>query len=421
MASTHDVAVVGGGVIGLCAARALTRAGRRVAVIEKADFGAGSSTGNAGLVVPSHVVPLAAPGVVGQGVRWLLRRDSPFRIKPRFDFDFLRWLWTFYTSCTERHVESSVPVLRDLSLTSRSLYEEWSDGEMEPSFGFHASGLLMLHKTEKGRKNDLEEAERATEAGLSVRVLGHEELRAFAPNVPDATAGGVYYEQDARLDPADLIEILSGELEKDGVEMWTDVAATGFRCENGTVRSIETTEGSIEPETLVFAAGAWSGRLGAELDLDVPVEPAKGYSVTLPVPDGRPEYPFILTEEKVSVTPLKDERVRFAGTLELAGFDASVDPHRITPILDVASGYVSKGSSPDPHATEPWVGFRPCTPDGLPIIGPVSRYDNLVMATGHCMLGVSLAPVTGKLVAEIVTGQTPSVDIGPLRLERFHD
>lgn len=163
----------------------------------------------------------------------------------------------------------------------------------------------------------------------------------------------------------------------------------------------------------------WAGPLGHELDLNVPVEPAKGYSITLEVGEGQPGDPYILTEDKVSVTPLPDGVVRFAGTLELAGFDPSADRHRIKPILDVPSGYVSEISRDDAHAVDPPVGFRPCTPNGLPSVGPVSKYDNL--AIGHCMLGVSLAPVTGQLVAKIVTGQTPSVDIAPLRLERLHD
>lgn len=419
MTGTKDVVVIGGGVVGLSSAWFLARAGHRVTVIEKTDFGAGASGGNAGLVVPSHVVPLAAPGVVAQGLRWLLRRDSPFRIKPRLDLGLLQWLWAFYWSCTEGHVESSIPVLRDLSLESRSIYEEWAAGALGSEFGFRPTGLLMLHETEKGRATDLEEATRAERAGLDVRVLDDDALRCLAPNVPPSARGGVYYEQDALLDPRQLLGAVIDDLAEKDVELKRGVAATGFRCEGGRVRTVLTTESPVEPDTIVFAPGAWAGPLGEELGLDIPVEPAKGYSMTLDVATGGPEIPFILTEKKVSVTPLPGGRVRFGGTLELAGFDGSVDRQRINPILGVAEGYASSVSLDDPYGVEPWVGFRPCTPDGLPIIGPVSRYDNLVMATGHSMVGVSLAPVTGKLVAEVVTGKAPSIDLDPLRLGRF--
>lgn len=419
MATNTDVAVIGGGAVGLCAARALRNRGRQVTVIERGDLGSGCSTGNAGLVVPSHVVPLAAPGVIGQGLRWVLRRDSPFRVKPRFDLGFLRWLWRFYRACTERHVEGSIPILRDLSLESRALYEKWAGGENGLDFGFEASGLLMLHETERGREQDLEEADHARDAGLEVSVLDRGGVEELTPHIPSSVTGGVYYHQDALLDPGRLIAALGRELKKKGATIRRDVAVTGFEWENGTVQSIRTTDGAVEAEEIVLAAGAWSAPLGDELGVDVPIEPAKGYSVTFEVSNGRPDVPFILTEEKISVTPM-GEHVRFAGTLELAGFDASVDPYRVGPILEVASEYVPDLDPTAPEAADPWVGFRPCTPDGLPLVGRASPYENVVLATGHCMLGISLAPITGQLVGEIVNGETPDLEVDPLRLARFN-
>lgn len=419
MAVTTEVAVIGGGAIGLCTARALQRRGREVTVIEEGRFGGQCSTGNAGLVVPSHVVPLAAPGVIGQGLRWLLRRDSPFRIKPRFDLGLLHWLWRFYRACTERHVERSIPLLRDLSLESRALYEEWARS-YETDLGFRDSGLLMLHSTENGREEVHEEAEQARAAGLEVQALDREGVEEKASSLPSSVEGGVYYTQDGMLTPTRLIEALEEELsDQENTTLSPGVGVTGFEHENGSINAIQTTSGRVKADTIVLAAGAWAAPLGDELGLDVPIEPAKGYSVTVEVPSGRPETPFILTEEKVSVTPM-GEQVRFAGTLELAGFDASVDPYRVSPILDVANEYDPSGGPVSPDTVDPWVGFRPCTPDGLPIIGPVAQYDNLIMATGHCMLGMSLAPVTGRLVAETIEHESPTVDLAPLRLGRFH-
>lgn len=419
MATKTDVAVIGGGVVGLCTAHALQKRGHQVTVIERDDLGAGCSSGNAGLVVPSHVVPLAAPGVIAQGLRWLLRRDSPFRIKPRLDLGLLRWLWTFYKACNERHVERSIPILRDLSLKSRSLFETWANGGGETDFGYRSSGLLMAHTTEKGRKKDLDEAERAREAGLEVSVLDRGEVEELAPHAPRSVGGGVYYHQDALLEPSRLIDALEQSLEQQGAVVQRGIAVTGFERENGSIRSLRTEEGAIEAQDIVLAAGAWSAPLGDKLGLNVPIEPAKGYSVTFEVPTGRPEVPFILTEEKVSVTPMGDQ-VRFAGTLELAGFDSSVDTYRIKPILEVAAEYVPHVDPERPSTVDPWVGFRPCTPDGLPVVGRVSKYDNVLLATGHCMLGVSLAPVTGQLVSEIIEGETTEVDPASLRLARFN-
>lgn len=418
MEVSTDVAIIGGGAIGLCTARELQRRGREVRVIEKGRFGGQCSTGNAGLVVPSHVVPLAAPGVIGQGLRWLLRRDSPFRIKPRVDLGLLHWLWRFYNACTERHVEQSVPLLRDLSLESRALYQEWMRSS-QGSLGFRESGLLMLYSTESGREDVLEEADRARATGLEVEIFDRQAVKQHGSHLPTSVQGGAYYPQDGMIHPSRLIETLKQDLTgNEKTTLYSDVAVTGFERENGSISAIRTTEGRVVAEKIVVAAGAWSATLGEELGLDVPIEPAKGYSVTLEVADGEPDTPFILTEEKVSVTPM-DGGVRFAGTLELAGFDGTVDPHRVSPILDIANEYQLDRGPVAPDTVEPWVGFRPCTPDGLPIIGPVRAYDNLIMATGHCMLGISLAPITGRLVAEEIEHESPTVDLAPFRLQRF--
>lgn len=418
MAEHVDIVVIGGGVVGLCVARALRERGRHVTVVEKTELEAGCSSGNAGLVVPSHVVPLAAPGVIAQGLTWLLRRGSPFRIKPRLDLDLLRWLWRFRKACTCRHVTRSVPVLRDLNLGSRALFEKWERSEEEDDFGFKPSGLLMLHETKKGREKDLSAAERARKAGLEVSILDRDGLGEMSARLPAASCGGVYYHQDALLDPSRLIGVLAGWLERRDVQLRTGTAVTDFERAKGAIRTVHTTKGALHPEEVVLAAGSWSAALSRELDVFLPVQPAKGYSVTFEAPNETPEVPFILTEKKVSVTPLGN-RVRFAGTLELAGFDASIDTRRVKPLLDVAAAYVPDVDPDGLVAPEVWTGFRPCTPDGLPVIGRASRYRNLVLATGHCMMGVSLAPITGQLVAEIIEGEAPSIDLHLLQYGRF--
>lgn len=409
-----DVAIIGGGAVGLSVAYVLQQRGRTVTVLERGEFEAGCSTGNAGLIVPSHVIPLAAPGVIQQGLRWLLRRDSPFRIKPRLDVGLLRWLWRFYWACSEEHVERSIPLLRDLNLESRAIYEQWLGAQ---NFGFRSTGLLMLHETETGKKKGEKEAERAREAGLEVSRLDSEELKEVSAHLPGSVQGGVYYHQDALLDPLQLIGSLRQTLAPEDVSLRGGVEVTGFERKNGAVQFIRTTNGRVRANDIVIAAGTWSAALGEQVGVNVPVEPGKGYSVTFNVPEERPSVPFILTEKKVSVTPLGD-RMRFAGTLELSGFDRSVDWHRVQPILDTAERYVDDASGLS-EVEDVWVGFRPCSPDGLPIIGRVPGIDNLALATGHSMMGISLAPITAELIADILEGQRPRIDVSLLRSDRF--
>jgi D-amino-acid dehydrogenase len=275
----------------------------------------------------------------------------------------------------------------------------------------------MLHKTDKGRKKDREEARWAQDAGLDVNVLDREGVEKITPHVPASVQGGVYYQQDALLDPRRLMLNLRRTLQQGGGALRQGVGATGFELKNGAVEAVRTTNGRVRANDIVLAAGAWSAPLGDQLGIDVPVEPGKGYSITYEVPEGRPDVPFILTEDKISVTPLQ-ERMRFAGTLELAGFDQGIDRSRVRPILDTAEEYVGR-QVVGGEGNDVWVGFRPCTPDGLPIIGRVPSLDNVALATGHSLMGISLAAITGELVAEILQGEQPSVELESLGLDRF--
>lgn len=415
-----DVVIIGGGAVGVCAAHYLCKQGRDVTVVDKGRIGGGASHGNAGLVVPSHVVPLAAPGVIGQGLKWLLSRDSPFYIRLRWDRKLFSWLWQFWRSCTREHVERAAPVLCELSLASRDLFETLSgeaDRDAERSaFGFAPTGLLMVNESEHGREENREEAEQARRVGLDPQVLNGDEVREVEPKVPPAVQGGVYYPQDALVEPAAFVDSLKGALEEQGASFCPHEPVTGLRRERRRVAAVETPGRELRPREVVLAAGAWTGRLARELDVPLPIQPAKGYSLTCAANGRAPRVPFILSESKVSVTPF-DGRMRFGGTLALAGFDDTVDPQRVQPIREVASHYTPEAR--EAEEADAWVGYRPCTPDGLPVIGRPRGYDNLTLAAGHAMIGLSLSPVTGKLVSEIVEGRTPSLDIGALDPDRF--
>lgn len=418
MAQNTKVVVVGGGAVGLCVAYALNKRGMRVTVVDKGEIGVGASAGNAGMIVPSHVVPLSAPGVVAKGLRWALKQDSPFRIKPRMDWAFVKWLWRFRKSATHAHMHHAIPILRDLSLASVELFDAYVEGGLRP-FGWGHSGLWMLFNSEKGRKENLDMADLAQEAGLDVEVHDAAGVCTIDPNQTAPLTGGVLYRQDAVIDPKAFMQALAHHLRDQGVTLLEQTAVTGFAQEGDQIRAAETSQGDIEAGEVVLAAGAWMPTVSRQLGLNMPVEAAKGYSVTLETEQSLPEIPAILSEAKVTVTPLGQKRMRFAGTLELAGLDASVDARRARSILRAVPHYIPDFDADafDPSAM--WSGFRPCSPDGLPMIGRVDDWANLSVATGHGMMGITLAPITGELIAQQLAGEALPDWFDALRLSRF--
>ncbi len=409
-----EVAVVGGGAVGLWCAYFLQQRGHEVTVLDRGEIGAACSWGNAGYVSPSHVVPLAAPGVVTQGLRWLLDSESPFYVRPRFDLDLARWLWRFARSGTAEHVRRSAPLFADLGLRSVAHYATLQESL---DLGFRPTGLLMVHRTEHGRDSNAELTEHARAVGLEVDVLDPDGVQALEPAVTDGI-GGIYFPQDAMVDPAQMTTALHRHLDAEGVRFLPHTEVTGFARQEKRIAAIRTSRGTLEADEVVLAAGAWSEKIGHELGLRLPVQPAKGYSVTV-VPGGlAPQLPVLLTEAKVAVTPLSKGRLRFAGTLELAGLDGSVNERRVRAILRAAPAYL-RLDAVDIDPAEAWAGFRPCTPDGLPLIGRPASLDNLTVATGHAMLGITLAPATGDLVASLIEGTPPPFDPSPFRVDRF--
>jgi D-amino-acid dehydrogenase len=407
--------VVGGGVIGVCAAYYLARDGWAVTLIEKGEVASGSSWGNAGLIVPSHSIPLAAPGVWQKGLRWMADPESPFYIRPRLDRELVRWLWQFRRACTTRHLDRAVPVLRDLGYASLALYRELA-GIEGFQFGFEENGVLAVYRTAKGFAEGRHEAERLGRSGIGVDVLDAGSARALEPSLGPDLAGAVLFKHDAQLIPDRFVTGLCRVAERLGVEVRRSTDVLGFRTRDRRVVAVDTTRGEIEAGEVVLAAGAWSPALGRDLGLRLPIQPAKGYSVTCRRPADGPRIPVLLGEAKMAVTPMADT-LRFAGTLELAGLDLSVNRRRVAAVVR-AAGHFLPGADRLP-VVEIWRGLRPVTPDGLPIVGRAPGWDNVILATGHAMIGISLGPVTGKLVAQLAGGQPPLVDPRPLRLERF--
>ena len=412
-----DVAIIGGGALGICTAHYLRAMGRRVAVIEKGEVAAGSSYGNAGMIVPSHSVPLAEPGVIGQGLKWMLDPESPFYIKLRWDRALWRWLWQFYRACRSEQVRRAMPLLRDLHLESLRLYAELDAlGELE--FGFGRRGRLLVCNSDRGLEGVVQESRHMRELGLQVEVLDAEGVQEIEPAVSFACRGGVFYPQDAHLDPARFVRALARHVEHRGGEIHSATEVLGFIREGRRIRAIETTRGTFSAAEVVLAGGTWTPGLARGLGLELPIQPAKGYSVTVARPSRFPATPFMLTEAKVAVTPM-GKTLRFAGTMELAGMDLAINQRRVGALLRAIRDYVPDYDPEQFDIREIWRGLRPCTPDGLPLLGRPQQWDNLTLAAGHASIGMSLAPASGQLVARLVERQDPGMEISLLRVERF--
>lgn len=417
MKRTADVLIIGGGVVGICSAYYLCERGRRVVVVDMGEVCSGSSYGNAGLVVPSHSVPLAEPGVISQGLRWLLNPESPFYIKPRLDRELLSWLWKFRRACSERHVRRSMPLLRDLHLESLRLFEELAAGD-DLDFGFEHRGRLLVCREDGGLEKAAEEARLMQEIGLEVELLDMAGIGKLEPGVRIDGIGGVFYPQDAHLDPARFVRQLAHCVEERGGEIHADTEVLGMEVSGDKITAVETTRGNFTAGEVVLAGGSWSPGIARDLQIKLPIQPAKGYSITVERPPGCPSIPTMLTEAKVAVTPMGDS-LRFAGTLELAGLDLSVNRRRVQAMLRAVPAYLPDLDPEEFRLIEIWRGLRPCSPDGLPFLGRSRAYGNLTVAAGHAMIGLSLGPVTGRLVCQLVAKKEPDIDLSFFGVERF--
>ncbi|MGD1972739.1 MAG: FAD-dependent oxidoreductase [Desulfobacterales bacterium] len=412
-----EALVIGGGAIGICCAYYLHALGKNVTVVEKDQICSGSSYGNAGLVVPSYSMPLAAPGVISQGLKWMLNPESPFYIKPRLNIEFISWLWKFRGACNENNVRKGLPVLSGLLSAGLDLFDDLAALE-ELNFGFEKNGLLEFFNTDRGFAKGVEDAQRLQEYGVEHKTLENDEFIKYTQGMRTTAVGGIFFPGDAHLVPDQFVRQLARHIESKGVHLLTSTEVLGFETSARKVTTVQTTRGDISVEEVVLAAGSWSSEMARELQIKVLMAPAKGYSVTYKRPLGIPSIPLVMAEAKIVLTPTSDW-LRVAGTLELSGFDISINKRRLHAILKALSAYFPDFDMDTLELIEIWRGLRPCSPDGLPYIGRPRHYDNLIISTGHGMKGISLAPITGKIVAQLASHQTPDMDIDALRIERF--
>jgi D-amino-acid dehydrogenase len=447
------IVIIGGGVIGLCCAYYAARRGHRVTVLDRnPEQRDGCSFGNAGMIVPSHFVPLAAPGMVVLGLKWMWNPESPFYIKPRLDWELLKWGWQFWRAATASRVERAAPLLRDLSFASRTCFEEmdasWpgssrcKEAHSEKTetrnpkpkidqslftsaatsgsggFGLVKRGLLMLCKTQHTLDEEAKFAARANELGVPAEVLNAKQTAALDPAVTMNVVGAVYFPKDAHLSPNRFMAALKAQCDALGVAfVWSaDIAALTHHSSLITRASTGATE--WEADEFVLAGGSWSPLLARELGLRLPMQAGKGYSLTLPKPPQLPQLCSILTEARVAVTPMGGA-LRIGGTMEIAGLNEDINPVRVRGVIKSALKYFPAFREADFDGVAPWRGLRPCSPDGLPYLGRTAKFKNLTLTTGHAMMGLSLGPITGRLVAELLSNERPSFDLALLNPDRY--
>jgi len=409
--------IIGGGVIGLFSAYYLHKSGWEVEILEQGDLSDNCSFGNAGMVTPSHFIPLASPGMVEQGIRWMFNSKSPFYVKPSLNRELIGWGLKFVKSATKKHAERSAGVLRDISLLSKDLYREF-EKETAIDFGLEDKGILMLFKTPKMEDEERHLVEKATNLGLDAQYLTPEECQKLQPGIALDILGAVHYYCDAHMVPNKLMSGLVKHLESEGVKIHRHTEVTKINHDEGKITSVAANGHEFTGDAYLVAGGAWSSAIGKLAGLKIPLMPGKGYSFMVHNPVKKMTIPSILCEARVAVTPMNGS-IRFGGTMEIGKINHKVNMNRVKGIVESLPQYFPDFKLPVPDQKDIWFGFRPCSPDGLPYIGLSKKYKNLAIATGHAMIGLSLAPATGKLIADAFNGGKPVMDTALFAPERF--
>lgn len=414
--SSHsDVLVIGGGVIGVACAYYLARAGKSVRIIEQETMGAGASHGNCGLIFLSDLPPLCVPGAIRHEAIRTLKRTSPLYIKPRPDLSLALWLLRFAANCNPRHRDHAIRARDALLSVSGELLTQLFSDETLPC-DFDRRGVLMVF-TDPASLRAYAQTNRLVEPfGLAAEFLDRDAVHALEPALSPQVCGGWHHRGDSHLRPESLMSAWTNAIGAKGVAIDEGCRLERIHKRNGRVTEARTTKGSFTADQYILAAGAWTPIIGRQIGVNVPVQPGKGYSITMDRPAFCPQIPCYLYERNVVVTPWKSG-YRLGGTMEFSGFDTRLNQHRLNK-LELAAGIYLQDPLGE-RVSERWAGLRPMSVDDLPIIGRAPRLNNLVVATGHGMLGLTTATGTGRLVTDMILGQQPIVDPEPFSINRF--
>jgi D-amino-acid dehydrogenase len=412
-----DVVVIGGGVVGVSCALELARRGASVVVLERDRVGHGCSFGNAGWLTPSQAFPLANPHLLAKAFKWMFDPESPLYIQPRLDPQYMRWLLGFLAASTSKaRFARGAAALIDICRYSTDRWEELATQSSHP-FGFERHGLLAVYEKTESMDGAQETNALLQRAGTKIERWSADDVRDREPAVIGKTVGAYYFPEDAHCEPYKAVSALAAEARAAGVTFIEGAEVFRISTPSGnTSRRLTTTHGEYTAERILLAAGSWSEDLGKMLDLRVPILGAKGYSMLLPRATPHPKSSIYLIERKVAVNPHADA-LRISGTLELVKNDFSINQRRVDVILRGAKAMLNLGDAP--VVTDLWRGLRPCTPDGMPLIGRARGRGDVWLATGHQMTGLKTGPGTGVLLAQLMTGEKPQFDPDPFRADRY--
>ena len=411
------ITIIGGGVIGLCSAYYLQKEGYEVTIIERGDITGGCSFGNMGYMSPSHFVPLASPGIISQGLKWMLNSTSPFYIKPRLNLHLMQWGWHFWKSSTAKMVEKNSPHLNNILQLSRHLINEMRT-EIGDTFNMEEKGCLMMCKQQKTLDHEFHLADDAEKFGLKVERLHKDAVQQLEPDVELNVAGAVLFKDDCHFNPGKMMIALKKYLETKAVHFLLNTTVTGFERSNKNISAIITDKDTFAAEQIIVATGSWLPIVTKMMGIKLLLQPGKGYSYTYDYVEKNIKYPAILVDGRCAITPW-GQQLRIGGTMELSGINNNVMISRMQGIYNSAKDFYPGLKIDFPPADKIWNGLRPVTPDGLPYIGRVSNFDNVIVAGGHAMLGISEGTGTGKLVSELMQQKKTSIDMEAFKVSRF--
>ena len=413
----EKIIIVGGGINGLCAAYYLQKKNYNVTVIDSGNITNNCSFGNMGFLSPSHFVPLASPGVVTEGLKHMLSSTSPFYIKPRLNLSFLQWALKFYKNSTQKIVDKNAPHLSDLLNLSRRLMNEIRD-DIGDVFDMEEIGCMMMCREQKTYEEELKVADTAEKFGLVVERLNREELQKREPDVELDIYGAVLFKDDAHIHPGKFMSAMKNYLEKNGVVFQLDTEVTGFKKNNKTIQAVITDKGVFSGTEILLSAGSWLPQLAKMLGITLLLEGGKGYSYTYDYVEKNIRYPAILVDGRCAITPWK-HKLRIGGTMEFSGINNKVLINRMQGIYNSVKLFYPGLKIDFPPKDKIWTGLRPVTPDGLPYIGMVDNFENLLVAGGQAMLGISEGAATGKIISDIVEKRSTPIDISAFKVGRF--
>ena len=404
--------------MGLSSAFYLQQSGHRVTVIDKGDFSDNCSYGNAGYVCPSHFIPLATPGIVWKGIKWMFNSRSPFYVQPALNSSLVDWGFKFMKAATHKKVDAAAVPLRDIALLSQQEYKSWTRLP-DFDFAYEHKGLLEVFQTPQVAEHAHHVVEQAKSLGLDTQLLNYSELQQLEPQTKLNALGAILFKCDAHLYPNKLMKALYNLLAQRGVKFIANEEVKNFEKSNGRITKVLTIKNCYEADEVVIATGAWSRGIAALLDTSISMMPGRGYSITLEDSPYIMNHPAVLMEGRVAITPMDGNKIRFGGTMEVVPTNTPPRYHRVEGIINAVKRFIPQFDIAMPSPDKIWYGYRPCSADGLPYIGRINRYKNVVIATGHAMIGLSLGAGTGRLVGEIVDEKKSSVDLRPFGVERF--